>query len=532
MTKQRVRGQKNKLSLTTLLIGLVSLAVILTSTILLIASYQSKKQSLIQTTLQLNYSNADKMSRTIDSLFRSMRASLQYSAIAMSGKDTMSAAERTATLTLMRNSSNYFNSMVLTDTKGIIQSSAPSNLRMIGKQVTTHPGMDALKSQAPFLSGLYRSESTGRLIIMMSQPIIDTKGNYAGMVAGSLYLQDRNILTMIFGSSVIDDSGSYYYIVGSDGRLIFHPDGTRIGEDITANVVVQKLLRGESGQERAVNLRGQVMLAGYSSVPANDWGVVVVSPDSVMQDPLKNHIQYILWFILGPFGLLLAAVILIARELARPFVFLANLVNRLGKEKVELPERKPHWNREADLLNKTIFLAIDDLQKRTVQLTREAMTDSLTGLTNRRNFENTMDHWISAGTSFSLVVMDVDRFKYVNDTYGHQAGDNVLKQVAKVISASVRPGDVCCRYGGEEFVLLLSDTTVEDAYMIAERVRRAVEEVNAEESLPITVSQGIAHYPSHADTSDELFHRADQALYQAKENGRNRTVIAPPSSNE
>ncbi|MDQ0196363.1 sensor domain-containing diguanylate cyclase [Paenibacillus wynnii] len=526
MPKRGSRGQRNKLSLTTLLIGLVSLSVLLTSTILLLASYQSKRQSLIDTTLQLNYTNANKMSQTIDSLFRSMRTSLQYSAKALSGTNKMSVSDRDEYLDLLRNSSNYFNSMAIIDEKGIIQNVSPQRLGTAGKEVNTIAGTDISISQTPFLSEPYRTSTTGRLIVIMTQPYFDEKGHYRGVIAGTLYLQDHNVLTMIFGSNNVDNEGSYYYIVGSDGKVLFHPDRSRIGQDATATKIVEKLLEGNSGQERVINMNGEEMLTGYSYVPANGWGVVVVSSNTMLHEQVSGHIKNILWYILMPFVLLLIAVIVIAHELARPFVFLANLVNKIGKEKVELPERKPHWNREADLLTKTVLLALADFQKQTDQLTQEALTDSLTGLTNRRNFENTMDQWIREDKSFSLIVMDVDKFKFVNDTYGHQAGDDVLRQVAQVITASVRPEDICCRYGGEEFVILLANTTIKDAYIVAERVRKAVAIGEVNHGHPITVSQGIAHFPSQARSSDHLFHLADQALYEAKESGRNRTVIA------
>jgi len=525
MHKRKEKGPNRKLSLTTLLIGLVSLAVLLTSTILLIASYESKRQSLIDTTLHLNYTNANKMSQTIDSLFRSMRTSLQYSAKALSGIDEMSIVQRNEYLEIMRNSSSNFNSMIIADEKGMIQTVAPEKLGSTGKYMKSEAGRAAIASQAPYLSEPYAT-STGRLILLMSQPIFDQEGVYQGVIAGTIYLQDHNILNMIFASNNTEASDSYYYIIGSDGKLIFHPDIGRIGEDVTANEVVQKLMQGKSGQEPVVNTKGKKMLAGYSNVPANGWGVVVSSSVDVMYEQLNNHIRSILWYMLLPFVILLLAVICIAHGLASPFVYLANLVSRIGKEEIVLPERKPHWNREADLLTTTVLMALADLQKHTEQLTHEAMTDSLTGLTNRRKFENTMGQWIDAGTSFSLIVMDVDKFKFVNDTFGHQAGDDVLRQVAKVISSSVRPGDICCRYGGEEFVVLLAKATAKEAFQVAERVRKAVERGDVASVTPITVSQGIAHFPSHADSADPLFHLADQALYHAKETGRNRTVIA------
>lgn len=137
-----------------------------------------------------------------------------------------------------------------------------------------------------------------------------------------------------------------------------------------------------------------------------------------------------------------------------------------------------------------------------------------------------MAQWTEEKYPFALIVMDIDRFKSINDTYGHQAGDEVLKHLARVVTSSVGPHDICCRYGGEEFVVLLPLATVPEALITAERIRAAFETRENPLGIPITVSSGIAHYPSHAPSAEMLFQRADHALYRAKEAGKNRTIVA------
>jgi diguanylate cyclase (GGDEF)-like protein len=223
---------------------------------------------------------------------------------------------------------------------------------------------------------------------------------------------------------------------------------------------------------------------------------------------------------------MLLGVILLARKFASPFVYLANVVSRMGKEKIELREAKQYWSREAYLLTNGVLLALANIQEQTDQLTQEAATDALTGLMNRRSLEQTINQWITADLPFSLVMLDVDKFKLVNDTYGHNSGDEVLIHIARVVAASLRPDDICYRYGGEEFVILLARTTPEEAFNAAERIRRAVEQSEAPVPVQVTVSQGVAHYPSHSPEQEGLLEKADQALYLAKSGGRNRTVIA------
>ncbi|MGF9914273.1 GGDEF domain-containing protein [Paenibacillus ehimensis] len=301
----------------------------------------------------------------------------------------------------------------------------------------------------------------------------------------------------------------------------------RIGTDSTANQAVQKVLQGQSGYDQVVNAQGAAFLAGYALVQENGWGVVVQSPVSVVYGQLNRNIRTILVYTLAPFVVLMITAIWVARRLAGPFVALANLVGRLGgSDKIVLPDIKRHWNWEADLLTRTISIALSDLQKQTEQLTHAAMTDSLTGLTNRRTFGSIMRQWTEMRQPFALIVIDVDRFKSINDTYGHQAGDEVLKHLARVLTSSVRSNDICCRYGGEEFVALLPLTTVSDAWSTAERVRTAIETVENPLGIPITVSSGIAHYPTHAESAELLFQRADHALYQAKKSGKNRSIVA------
>ncbi|MCP1309766.1 sensor domain-containing diguanylate cyclase [Paenibacillus tyrfis] len=518
--------KKKKISLATLLTGLVSLSVALTLTILLLASYHSNKQSLFKTRFALNHSAATKMSQSIDSLFKSMRAGLKYTGTYISLNHLSNEQELQKQLEMLRLSGNFFNSIAVVDEMGLVRSIAPSSVGTVGQHISAEAAKEALASRKPYISKPYTS-STGRRIVFMSEPLFDKDGVYRGFIGGSLYLQENNILNTMFGKHNIDGDGSYFYIVSSSGHLLYHPDKSRIGVDNSANLVVQKVLRGESGYDQVTNSQGITFLAGYSPVPENGWGVIVQSPISVVYEELDNYIRTILVYTLAPFVVLMITAIWLARRLARPFVSLANLAGKLGRgEKIVLPDIKHHWNREADLLTQTITLALSDLQKQTDQLTHAAMTDSLTGLTNRRTFESIMSQWTEKQQPFALILMDIDRFKSINDTYGHQAGDEVLKHLARILTSSVRSNDVCCRYGGEEFVVLLPFTTAPDAWITAERVRIAFETRENPLGIPLTVSLGIAHYPSHAESAAMLFQRADHALYQAKEAGKNRTIIA------
>jgi len=158
-----------------------------------------------------------------------------------------------------------------------------------------------------------------------------------------------------------------------------------------------------------------------------------------------------------------------------------------------------------------------------------ARTDPLTQLLNRRGFRELLDLELERSrrgeSRAAIVVGDLDRFKAVNDRGGHPAGDAVLQRVARVLLEGKRQIDTVARVGGEEFALILPDTDEEGALVVAERLRTAMQEQFAGDPVPITVSFGIALHPRHGETASALLRAADEALYGAKDAGRNRTLV-------
>lgn len=167
---------------------------------------------------------------------------------------------------------------------------------------------------------------------------------------------------------------------------------------------------------------------------------------------------------------------------------------------------------------------------------REASThDMLTGLPNRRLLierlkEETERHRRS-GKAFSVAMLDIDRFKLVNDEYGHDSGDAVLIELARVLEAEIREHDICGRWGGEEFLVLLPDTDQQAAHSVMERLRKAIEQLQVRinsSALSVTTSIGLAQQ-QQGDSYSETINRADRALLEAKRSGRNRLLDALPS---
>jgi diguanylate cyclase (GGDEF)-like protein len=170
---------------------------------------------------------------------------------------------------------------------------------------------------------------------------------------------------------------------------------------------------------------------------------------------------------------------------------------------------------------------------------RQAVTDELTGLCNRRRFQEAMATEVERSRRFGqplgLVLLDLDNFKTINDTYGHQQGDLVLREVARVLRETSREIDEPARYGGEELAVVLPGTDLEGAFNLAERVRAGIEELelpllDGAGELKITASFGVATLPGSADDMRGLVAAADAALYRAKRTGKNRTMRAEPTT--
>ena len=176
-------------------------------------------------------------------------------------------------------------------------------------------------------------------------------------------------------------------------------------------------------------------------------------------------------------------------------------------------------------------LTVDNLRIRT-RLKNLAVKDALTGLFNRRHFDETLNKETKAaadsGAPLSVVMFDIDHFKVLNDTKGHDAGDAALQSVGGFLGSLATKDHVACRYGGEEFFFILKNTTYDQALQKAETIRSGIAALDIKlgdiQVSPIHVSVGVARYPDHGDTPDTLAKAADDCLYYAKEHGRNQVV--------
>ena len=181
------------------------------------------------------------------------------------------------------------------------------------------------------------------------------------------------------------------------------------------------------------------------------------------------------------------------------------------------------------LVSAWLVLAVTEQSRR---LRDMATTDPLTGAYNRRYMEQharqSLEDWERYGRTVSILLIDIDHFKRINDRFGHAVGDDALKNLVDIISDRIRRGDTLCRFGGEEFVLLLSEVGGEQAMKVADELRGSIEQSRILPEGSMTISVGVCDV-SHADDMEHWFKLADGALYLAKHNGRNRVELAAPT---
>ncbi|MEJ8543667.1 diguanylate cyclase [Brevibacillus borstelensis] len=223
----------------------------------------------------------------------------------------------------------------------------------------------------------------------------------------------------------------------------------------------------------------------------------------------------------------------LTQKMVNPLRQLANYaksVRTAGTEVQPFPTI-PTWYYEAEQINHAFQQYAETLRQKMNVIKRESLTDPLTGLANRRYIENKLRQWTETGLPYSIVLLDVDGFKKVNDEYGHQTGDEVLRFLSQAMKHHVRKGDICGRYGGEEFIVLLPRAGMETAYEVAEALRVFMSSQVSPTGEPVTLSLGVGAFTAQVKDIRSLLALTDEAMYRAKQAGKNRTElmeVAPP----
>ena len=488
------------------------------------ASYSVQRQLLIDNTLEENRVYAAKLAASTEQFLKSMQKQLAYSSVIAASHfdDPKILQAETARLKYQTDS---FNSVVITNMKGKILATSPDSLQLIGHTVNTPGALEALKMRRPMISKPYISLAKN-LVIVISTPVVSEQGEYLGYIGGTIYLRQKSILNELLGEHYYRD-GSYIAVLDNERRILYHPDANRVGEVVKPRPLTEAPKSSPNGSLMVTNLAGKAMLAGYAVVPSSGWEIVTQRPTDATLKPLEGLMYKVLRHLTPLAIVTLLIVWLFSRLIARPLWLLARSANEMDKPDVSSNIREiPSWYFESTQLKRALLIGISLLQKKIGKLKFETQTDPMTGLFNRRGLAMTLESVVQLRQQFSAITLDIDHFKAINDSYGHDIGDEVIKSLAEQIRHSARESDILCRVGGEEFLVLLPGTPLAEAGMIAERLRKNVETLMLPGIQPITISLGVAYWNQQQGEPDKALKRADEALYRAKKEGRNRVVIS------
>lgn len=506
-----------------LILGLTLCSALLPFANTFYAGYTAQRQQLIQTTQESNAAYARKLARSTEDFLQLTLLQLAYTAqrIAPHMDDEQLLLDEATRLRLQTKS---FNSIAIFNAQGTVVATSPETLKIKGLTLDSTPVQESLRTQAPVISQAFMSV-VGNLIVSISQPIFSQQGEYLGAVSGSIYLKQESMLDRLLGEHFYAD-GSYIYVVDSSKRIIYHPNTERVGQVISGNPVIDQVVNGQAGRTSINNSQGIHMQAGFAPVPTAGWGIITQRPTSTTLEPLNALMRNMLYKTLPLTVLLLLLIWWSARRITKPLRQLANGAQTMDRTDTAQTIQSVHsWYYEAHELKKAMLFGIGLLHKNIHKLNQDVHTDPLTGLSNRRHLNQTLDSLAASQTPFSVVVIDIDHFKRVNDSFGHDVGDAVLKQLAQHVRAVCRADDVPCRLGGEEFAILLPGANCHAAVQVAERLRLLVEGFVLPTVGQITISLGVSSWPEGSADIPTVFKQADTMLYTAKRNGRNQVQV-------
>ncbi|MGT4069950.1 UNVERIFIED_CONTAM: GGDEF domain-containing protein [Aeromonas hydrophila] len=488
--------------------------------------YKNQRKQLIENTLEANRNYTSEIANSINIVLISALEQLAYSAIMLApliqGNNISALTEEVDRL---RTQTNIFNSVVTINNEQAIVAMSPNNIIKQGAMLTPQNTGHIISAQGPHVSEPFMAQS-GNYLISISYPILSQENNFIGYLSGTIYLWPTSILSSILGEHYYQN-GSYLYVVNNQRTILYHPDPKLIGQKVTDNSVVDLVLQGKEGIKIVRNAEGQDILMGFSPIETTNWGVIAQRTskatlsglDELMMDTMKGMLPITI-FIMG-------TIWLSATLISRPLRKLAENTSLMGRHDTALDiEQVQAWYFEAFQLKLAILEGLGRLNAKIDKLYVDSNTDPMTGILNRRAMQKFLDHVQIKSLPLAVIALDIDNFKSINDNFGHDVGDAVIISLTTIMQQEIRANNALFRSGGEEFLLLMPDTTLDKAQRIAERLRAKVENHEMEKVGCITISLGIAYWSVNDGSLKETLKQADKALYEAKHQGRNCVVVA------
>ncbi|MDO6497209.1 sensor domain-containing diguanylate cyclase [Photobacterium sanguinicancri] len=391
----------------------------------------------------------------------------------------------------------------------------------------------------------YQDAKYNLWLISTAKAFVD-KNNQQGVIAIDTPL---TIITNLLNKKAARYTTSKSFITDLKGKVIIHPEYNKINQQLQ-DIIYQPIMLNASHGEMTYDENGVSKIAYYSRVNETGWLLFTDVNKSEIFTPIIYQVLHNVG-LLGLVAVVLALIYssLFSQSLSNAMVHLKEHVHSIteGKEPTKAAHTFPN-NEIGSIANEVLQLTQEALYQRTLRLeqaNREidninhklglknqalqdlAERDQLTNLFNRRKINDTLhseqERFMRYHTPFSIVMIDIDHFKRINDQFGHHAGDDVLKELTQRLSANIRKTDILGRWGGEEFMLVCPETTLSQASILSEKIRRLVEQQAFSINQRITISAGATQY-SPEDSLTSVLSRVDNNLYQAKDAGRNRII--------
>ncbi len=408
---------------------------------------------------------------------------------------------------------DYRELLVVSPMQRVVASSNPE----VGELHFDDRWMDQIRTTGTAHGEPFKPDPSAPVSMDIAVGITGVTGRFVGAFAGRLSFSD---ISEVLEGFVVDEDGTI--IAGRAHGLMELPR-----EILTA------LREADGAPTHYRTPDGFAVVGAAEPMPRTNWYAVAEIPRSVAFAEIaqlrNNTAMLVAVLLLVVSGLAYGLGLLIVRPLVRLQRAAVKVAG--GDLNVHVPVA---GGGELSYLTEVFNDMVRRLREGREELERLSVTDELTGLANRRRLMSELDRETQRSKrserKFAVMMLDVDHFKNFNDTYGHAAGDLVLKYLAKVLRETVRDVDTVARYGGEEFTVVLPETKTPEAAMVAERIRArmagAAVPVGNGKDVKVTVSIGLAEFPTHGDTAESIMGVADQALYQSKEAGRNRVTAA------
>lgn len=506
--------------------SLILLLTILSVTCLFVFSLffvnDTVKERLIDNSLTLNAEYSSRIAAHANYQFEEIFKNLKFSA-GLLGKDFASDNLRSREAMRLKSQSGNFNSVFMVDRQGRIISFFPTSLQIDSSQIQKTAGIvESLTRKQTYVSSPYWS-STQKLIVIVSEPVFNEQGQYLGFIAGSIYLQNKNMISEMLASRY-GYKKNYTYVMDDQKRIIFHADTRKIGQQVQTSDGLESMLRQPDGAFRLMKGKHIDSLVGFSHIPSVNWIVVSQQPIDELFAQANRIIMKVSIGITLFYLVIFFLVWRFSGFIAQPLNRLAKMASMLNQPDIQkkISRIDPVYF-EVIQFKKSLMLSCQNFNEQIDELNQSVNTDPLTGLYNRRGMQLFIEKFVRKQTEFAVLAIDIDLFKKVNDSHGHDKGDIVLQVLANLMQYYFRDQDICCRWGGEEFIILMAASDPAKVFQAAERLRKEVEITEIEEIGKVTISIGLAYWPQSSEDVEEVLRIADHQLYLAKQNGRNCT---------